>query len=156
MTTTAAPEPAFLRIEPGFRDRDPGDPKRGRLRWGAVIVALLLHALVIAAFIAELPLSFAPDLTQPPPIAVSLVMEPPKPPPAPAKTEPQPQVTHDLVSGKDQETTAPPQDKDKGEDAAPKLKPPPEPEKPDPSEAAAPQPKPRPTPSQPKTKEAAR
>jgi periplasmic protein TonB len=158
MTTLAAPEPVLLQIEPGFHNSNAGEARRGRLRWGAIIVAALAHALVIAAFLLELPFSLSPQVTEPPPIAVSLVMEPPPaPPPPPAKAEPNPrQIAHDLLSGKDQETTAPPQAEAKGEEAAPKLKPPPAPEKPDASEAAAPQPKPRPAPSPPKPKEAMR
>lgn len=157
MTIMAVPEPDLLTIEPGFRENRPGEAKRGRLRRGAIIAAAVAHAAVIAALLLDWPFSFGSTATEPPPIAVTLVAEvppPPAPPPPEVKPQPNPPPLHELRSGRDQETTAPPQAEAKGAEAAPK--PEAEPDKPDAREAPKPKPSPPAPPASPKTKEAAR
>jgi protein TonB len=115
-----------LPAEPHFRDLRDRKLRFGRMRRGAIILAALFHAAVIAAFLVHWPFAAAPPAPPPPSIAVELVTQvpqPPKPPPKPAP--PQPQHFYDLHSGPDQETTAPPQAETKGPEAAPKPQPPP-------------------------------
>jgi len=141
-----AEQAGFLRLGEGWqREAGLGWPRRD-----AIIVAALVHAAAIAALLIPWPSPFAPA-PAPPPIPVSLVMEPPAPPAAQPK--PPPQTTHDLESGPDQVTSAPPQAQAKGPEAAPK----PQPE--DEKAAVAEPPKTKPSPAAPQTarpKEAAR
>ena len=149
--------PAILvAANPDFAGSREEERKFGRFRRGAIILAALFHAAILAAFLFGEPLTFAPAPAPPPAIPVALVVEPP---PAPAKPQakpapPAPQKFYDLHSGAAQETTAPPPAEAKGDDAAPKPEPPP----PTAAEAAQPSP-PKPqhaTPAQPKPKEATR
>lgn len=163
MTVMAATPPVLLSADPDFRDSRKREARFARLRRGAVIAAVLLHAAVIAALLMDWPLIWAPPVSEKPPITVALVMEPPPapapappPPPPQAKPTPAQQPMPELHSGPDQQTTAPRQADAKAPDAAP----PPQPEKlPEQTEAPAlPQPKPTQQAALPtrKTKEAER
>lgn len=112
----------LLPADPGMREARERQARFGRLRSGAIVAAALLHAAVIAAFLLRWPFSGAEPPEQPP-ISVALVTELPKPPPLPAPPAPPHQPPHDLVSGPDQTTKAPPQAEAKGPQAAPKPQP---------------------------------
>jgi TonB family protein len=140
----------LLPADPAIREARERQARFGRLRRGAIVAAALLHAAVIAAFLLRWPFSGAEPPEQPP-ISVALVTELPKPPPPTPPASPPRQPPHDLVSGPDQTTAAPPQAEAKGPHAAPK----PQPEKeekqktaalaePKPSPPAAPRAKPAP------------
>jgi len=124
------PPAIMLPPDPDFRasrDREAGS---AYLRRSAIALAALAHGLVIAAMIVHWPDLFAVKPLERPPIPVTLVTEMPPPPAPPAKPTPPPppappQLQHELVSGADTKTTAPPQAADKGEEAAPKPTPPP-------------------------------
>jgi protein TonB len=141
-----------------FRAERVREARLRHMRRGAVVVAALLHAAVIAAFLINWQL-FAPPPSPPPPIPVALVMEPPPPPPAPAEAKPPappppPPAPKNLQSGPDQKTTAPPQAEAKGPEEAPA----PQPEQDKESSARAEaktKPHPLAAPLAPKTKEAA-
>jgi len=105
---------------------------------------------VIAALILNWPALF-PTPPAPPVIPVTLVMQPSPPVPKPAPQPPAPPPAapkHELVSGPDQETTAPAKPEEKGPDAAPETAPPPLPTAPN-AVAAIPEPKPKPPESHP-------
>jgi len=142
-----------LAAEPALRQ--PGDRKGrlGRLRRSAIAAAALAHLVIIAVLLLRWPFAIAPPPSPPPPIAVALVTQIPEAPPPPA---PKPQAAlHDLRSGRDQETTAPPQAETQApEAAAPKPEPLPEQE-----QAKVPEPapvKPSHQTAPPRPKEAAR
>lgn len=137
--------------DPSFRDNRKREARLGRLRHGAIIAAALAHAAVIAALLVEWPFSFARPLPETPPIAVALVNEVPAPEPPQAKLPPAPQL-HELRSGRDQETTAPPQADAQGPEAAPR----PEPEQDQNATPALAKPKPSQETASPKPKEATR
>jgi periplasmic protein TonB len=134
----------FLPADPGFREARDREARFGRLRHGAIIAAALVHAAVIAAFLLRWPFSGTPALPEQPPIPVALVTEVPQP--KLAAKPPAPPLLHELRSGPDQKTTAPPQAEAKGPQAAPQ----PEPDrdkpaalglaKPEPDQPAAPKP----------------
>lgn len=109
-----------------FRAERAREARLRHMRRGAVVVAALTHAAVIAALLYPWPSSIPPAL--PPPIPVALVMEPPPPPPPPAPAEvkppaPPPPALKDLRSGPDQKTEAPPQAEAKGPEEAPAPQP---------------------------------
>ncbi len=154
MTVTAPP--LVLAIDPTNREGREGEAKRGRLRRGAILAAALIHAAVIAALLLRWPFTLTPPAPEKPPITVALVTEPAPPPPPPAQTKPPtpaPAAQHFLMSGKDQDTTAPPQAEVEGPVAAPK--PPPLPEQKQADAPSTAQPKLTP-PAPPKAKEAER
>jgi protein TonB len=100
------------------------------LRWAAIVAALLAHAALITGVLVRWPALFPVVPAQPPAIPVTLVNEVPRPPPPPrpaaaSPKPPAPQKQYEAVSGKDQETTAPPQAKETGPEAAPAPTPPP-------------------------------
>lgn len=117
-----------LPSDPGFRESRDRDLRFGRLRWAAIAAALLAHVGLIIAVMVHWPSLFPAVPPQPPAIPVTLVTELP-PPPRPAPKPPAPQQPaekqYEAVSGKDQETTAPPQAKETGPEAAPQPVPPP-------------------------------
>lgn len=120
----AETQPLRLAADPGLRWPWTRDPRLGRLRNGAIIAAALIHAAVIAALLLDWPLLLAPATHERPPIPVRLVTVLPTPPKPPPKPQPKPsRVLHDLVSGPDQRTTAPPPAQVKGPQAAPKPEP---------------------------------
>ncbi len=140
MTVTDAAQPILLQSDPDFwASRDDG-ASASRMRRGAIIAAALCHAAVIAALLLHWPVSFAkrPPIEKPP-IRVALVPAVPRKPPPPPKPAP-PRVMHELRSGPDQVTTAPPPVETKGPKAAPK--PQPERQKPAVEGLQKPQPKP--------------
>ena len=141
----------LLPADPGMREARERLARFGRLRRSAILAAALLHAAIIAAFLLRWPFSGA-EPTEHPPISVALVTEVPKPPPPPAPPAPPRQSPHDLVSGPDQKTAAPPEAEAKGPHAAPK----PQPEEEEKQKTAAlAEPKPAPSPpAAPKTKPA--
>ncbi len=155
MTIADGTPPIQLPPNPGYRESRDDDSRFGRMRWGAVIAAVLFHSLVIVALLVRWPFNLEPK-PQPQPIAVTLVTQPPPPaaaatPPAPAPKKPPPALK-ELQSGVDQETTAPPTAADKGEAAAPQTA-----ELPDDKTGPLAVPKPKPAQAQaPKPKEAAR
>lgn len=113
-----AETPFLLPADPRFREAREREARYGRLRRTAILAAGVLHAAAIAAFLLRWPFP-APTRSEPAPISVALVTEVPKPPP-PARPAPPRQPPHELVSGPDQTTTAPPQAEAKGPQAAPK------------------------------------
>ncbi len=132
--------PPLAMVDLGLRDLPASDARQGRLRWWAVLVALLLHGLVLASLLWDWRLAPAP---MPEVVPVRLVVvpppaPPPPPPPAPeAAPQPPPPNFAYRESGKDERTTAPPE--------APKEAP--EPETPPPAgtpEAKAEEPPPPP------------
>ncbi len=163
MAMTVAHQPPSIQLpaEPSEREAHQRKARLGWPRRDAIVFAALTHAVVIAALLMRWPNAFAPAPTLPP-IAVSLVTEPPPSPPAPsppaaAPKLPATQPMHDLESGPDQVTTAPPQAPAKGPEAAPK--PQPEDENKHEKAAIAEPPKSKPSPAAPQTirpKEAAR
>jgi periplasmic protein TonB len=123
MSFTAGSQPLRLAADAGFRLPGSGDRGFDRLRYSAVAAAALIHFAVIAALLVGWP--FAPTAKpEPPPIPVALVIMPPPALPKPLpKPPPKPAPRHDLVSGPDQQTTAPPAAEAKGLEAAPKPEP---------------------------------
>lgn len=117
--------PLFLApADPEFREARRRDAKSGRIRRGAIVAAALAHAAAIVALVAHWPALFpvAPPLPQP--IPVTLVTAPPSPPRSKPAPRPPPALTHDLMSGPDEKTTAPQQASQRGAVAAPKPAPP--------------------------------
>ncbi len=115
----------LLPADPGFREARDREARFGRLRHGAIIAAAVIHAAVIAAFLLRWPFAAAPAPPAPPAIPVTFVTEVPRPPPLPkppAKAPPA-ELPHELLSGPDQKTTAPPQAEAKGPQAAPPAEP---------------------------------
>jgi protein TonB len=150
MSVAEGTPPTLLPADPGFRDDRDRDAQSGRVRRAAIVAAALAHAAVITAMVVRWPALFPLVPQERPPIAVTLVTQPPPPPARAAKTPPPappaPPPTHELVSGPDTKTTAPPKAAEKGPDAAP------QPTAPPPVEAqnqtAPPEPKPKPTPQE--------
>ena len=152
-TMTFVAETQFLLpADPGFREAREREARSGRLRRGAIVAAALLHAAAIAAFLLRWPFPAAAPVEHPP-ISVALVTEVPKPPVPPAPPAP-PQPPHELVSGPDQTTTAPPKAEAKGPQAAPKSQP--EEEKAKTAALAEPKPSPPAPKPRPAPKEASR
>lgn len=91
----------------GWRDAGVAVPSWRRDDWPAIIAALLLHVIVIAAFLMDWrwPVAAPPES-----IPVTIVFAPPPTPAAPpVPPAPQPKPNpYDRESGKDQRTTAPP------------------------------------------------
>ncbi len=148
MSVAEGTPPILLPADPGFREYRAQDPRWGRIRRAAIIAAALAHAGVIVAVAVHWPALFPVVPQERPPIPVTLVMAPP-PAPAPkaataATATPPPSPSHELVSGPDTKTTAPPKAAEKGPDAAPEQKPPPPVETE--SKTAVAEPKPSPTP----------
>ena len=142
------PRDVLLPADPDFRENRDREARNSHLRRSAIAAAALAHVLVITAMIVDWPMLFPITPLERPPIPVTLVTLPPPPPlpqaePALPPAPPQPQQ-HELVSGADQTTTAPPQAVDKGEEAAPKAAPPPPVETQ--AKAAPPEAKPAPLP----------
>lgn len=130
----------LLPADPGFRETRLRAAREGRLRHSAYLWAALTHAAAIALVVVQWPLLFPVAPNEKPPIPVTLVQEVPAPPPQakPAPPPPPPAAdNHELVSGKDTETTAPPQAPEKAAEAAPKPTPPPPLDSPAPSATAA-------------------
>jgi protein TonB len=115
-TPTASPM-----LDPDLRaSRDPGS-RLSRLGRAAVIAALLFHAGLVGAIFFPWQKLFPGPPPPPPPIAVTLVKEPPapKPAPAPKPPAPTPPANHELLSGADNQTTAPAAAAEKAPEAAP-------------------------------------
>ncbi|HVA14030.1 MAG TPA: TonB family protein [Stellaceae bacterium] len=132
----------LLPAEPGFRESRDRDARFGRLRRTAIVAAALAHTAVIVALLIHWPTlpAVAPPAR---PIAVTLVTAPPPAPPPPkARPTPMRATPHELVSGPDTKTTAPPQAAEQDLAAAPKPVAPPRVEVP--SKTALPEPKPSP------------
>jgi len=105
--------------DPGTREDKARTARLGRMNRGPVTGAALLHILVLALLMIRWPWLFPRPTPDPPPIQVALVVEqPPAPAPPPQPKQPEQQVYRQ--SGADQETTAPPEAKEKGAEAAPK------------------------------------
>jgi protein TonB len=146
-----------LPADPGFRESHDRDVSSRHLRYGAIALALLAHALVIAALLVQWPVFFPVKPTERAPIPVTLVQQVPPPPapqakrapPPPPPPPPQPQQHQERVSGADTKTAAPPAEADKGEEAAPKPTPPPPTE----AQAKAAEPQAKPTPPQDRAKQ---
>ncbi|HEY3918459.1 MAG TPA: TonB family protein [Stellaceae bacterium] len=146
--------PDILRpFDPGSRDSRRRARRDAPLWRGAIIAAALVHAVVIAAVVVRWP-ALLPVVPPPhPPIPVTLVTLPPRPAP---RAPPPPPLRHDLVSGPDTETTAPPQAAEKGTEAAPQPDTPPPVETQTKNAEAPPKPKPAPEIRPPKPKLATR
>lgn len=123
MIVTDMAQPILLKSDPDFWASRNGQANAGRMRRSAIIAAALCHATVIAALLLHWPVSRGkrPPMEKPP-IRVALVPAVPREPPPPPKPAP-PRVMHELRSGPDQVTTAPPPVKTKGPKAAPKPQP---------------------------------
>lgn len=161
MSVAESTPPIFLPADPGFRDSRDRDTQSGRIRRAAIVAAALAHVAVITAVLVRWPALFPAVPRERPPIAVTLVTQPPPPPPPPApapaaKAPPAPPPAHDLVSGPDTKTTAPPKAADKGPEAAPEPAPPPPVEARNQAAPAEPKPKPIPEQHSPKPKLAMR
>lgn len=162
MSVAEGTPPIFLPSDPGFRDDRDREARAGRVRRAAIVAAALAHVAVIVAMVVHWPSLFPLVPPERPPIAVTLVTQPPPPPPpapaakAPPPAPPAPPATHELVSGPDTKTTAPPKAAEKGPDAAPEPTPPPPIEAQDQTPAAEPKPKSTPEQHSPKPKLATR
>jgi periplasmic protein TonB len=153
MSVAEGTPPSLLPADPDFRESRERDARGGRLRRTAIIAAALAHMAVIAAVIIRWPPLFPAVPQERPPIAVTLVQAPPPPPPAPAKpAAAPPSLGHELVSGPDTKTTAPPKAAEKGPEAAPKPTPPPPIDTPAKTATAEPKPVPKPESHSPKPK----
>src|SRR5579875_1580835 len=150
------PPTIFLPGDPGFREHRAQDQRSGQLRRDAIVAAALAHAAVIVAVIVHWPALFPAVPLERPPIPVTLVTVAPPPPPAPkpatkAVPTPPPAPAHELVSGPDTTTTAPPQAAEKGAEAAPQPTAPPAAETPNKTATAESKPAPEAHPPKPKT-----
>jgi protein TonB len=138
----------LLPADAGPRDAGTATPFWRRDDWPAIVAALLLHILVIAAFLVDWRLPPRPTL--PESIPVQIVFAPPKAPAAPPAPQPKPQTPfYQRESGKDERTTAPPsaETADKTPTRAPDAAAaaPPEPIKPQAALPSAPPDKPAPS-----------
>lgn len=152
MSVAEGTPPILLPADPGFRESRDRDARFGRLGRAGIIAAALVHAAVIIAVVVRWPALFPVVPPAPPPIAVTLVTAPPAPQAKPAAPPP----THELLSGPDTQTTAPPKAADKGPDASPTPTPPPPVQTQSKTAAAEPKPTPKLEPQSAKPKLATR